>query len=77
MSISFYQVLPRDVDMSADVDWSQGKIHNSVARRQPVLCKPGLEKVVIFMHHGRNIIPRLGTVAHAVWREGGTSPGLA
>jgi len=72
MSISFYEVLPCDVDMSADVDWSQGKIHYKVVRRQPILCMPGLENVVMFMHHGGDIIPRLGTVVHAVWRERGT-----
>ncbi len=72
MSIPFYEVLPCDVDMSTDVDWTQGKIHYKILKRQPILDMPGLENVVMFMHHGGDIIPRLGTTVHAVWRERGT-----
>lgn len=72
-AMSFYDILPCDIDTSTYQYPTDGKIYWEVIQRDPLFALPaGLEGVVMFDNRGGDIIPRPGSVVHAVWKQRGT-----
>jgi hypothetical protein len=74
--LTFYDMLPADIDTETYQYPEDGKIFYTIVRRSPLFDLPGdLEKIAMFDNRGGDIIPREGSVVHAVW-SGRKTPAL-
>ncbi|MBU7004922.1 MAG: hypothetical protein HXS50_05105, partial [Theionarchaea archaeon] len=74
--LTFYDMLPADIDTETYQYPGDGKIFYTVLRRTPLFDLPGdLEKIAMFDNRGGDIIPREGSVIHAIW-SGRKTPAL-
>ncbi len=73
VSIPFYSTFPCDV-LWEQIWGSQGKIFIRVVQAQPIMDLPGIEQVPMQgpANHGADILPRPGSVTHAIWEGTGT-----
>jgi hypothetical protein len=72
-NLAFYEVLPCDIDTGPYQYPEDGKIYYTILRTEPVFDLPGnIENIVMFENRGGDILPRPGSVVHAVWRGRGT-----
>ena len=69
-ALSFYDVLPCEIDTETYQYPSDGKIYWDVLTREPLFAVPAdLDGVVMFVNRGGDIFPRPGSVVHAVWSQ--------
>jgi hypothetical protein len=68
--IPFYDALPCDIPLGKESWGYQGKIFIDVIQTEPILDLPGIEKHPMQGrgNHGADIIPRSGSVTHAIWQ---------
>jgi hypothetical protein len=68
--LRFYEVMPADIPLERESYGHQGKMFINVLQAEPILDLPGIEKNPMWgtIHHGADIIPRPGSVTHAIWQ---------